>query len=207
MRLRSLLAFGAALGFASAAAPAATAQVPFIPQFGVLGGVNFASLSDATTAAGDASLDGSTGFHIGAFAELGVGPLGVRPAVMFVKAGAIEEPGADDFETSYIAVPVDLRYSPLPTPFVKPYVLVGPEARLPLGEVADLSGGNTRDIAFAVNVGVGANLGAIIGPKFFGEIRYAFDVTGFVEDNEVTNTESSGTYGLNGLFVTVGVGL
>jgi hypothetical protein len=207
MRLRPSLA-AAAFAAASFFAPAAAAQVPFIPQFGVLGGVNFGSLSDARAAAGEASLENSTGFHVGAFAELGLGPVGLRPAILFVKAGNIEFPGADDFETSYIAVPVDVRYSPLPTPVIKPYLLAGPEVRLPLGEISDLP--NSRSIAFGANVGVGAKLGALIGPTFFGEIRYAFDISGFVEDQDLgegTTVDTSGNFGLNGLFVTVGVGL
>ena len=209
MRFRSFLA-AAACGLASTLAPAATAQVPFLPQFGVLGGVNFASLSDARSAAGEADLSGSTGFHVGAFAELGIGPVGVRPAVMFVKAGSIEIPDQDDYETSYIAVPVDIRYSPLPTPFLKPYLLAGPEVRLPLGEISNIA--NARSLAVGANIGIGVNAGTIIGPKFFGELRYAFDITGFVEDSdfnagEDTDFDSSGKFGLNGLFVTVGVGL
>ena len=218
MSARSLLALVAALGFVAVSSPAASAQVPFIPQFGVLGGVNFASLSDARAAVGgadgEASLEGSTGFHVGAFAELGLGPIGIRPAVMFVKAGSIEFPSlnnvGDTFETSYIAIPVDVRYSPLPTPIIKPYFLAGPEVRLPLGDIADIR--NSRSIAVGANIGVGAKLGAIVGPTFFGEIRYAFDITGFVEDKELavgedTVLDTSGTFGLNGLFVTVGVGL
>ena len=212
MRFRLLLAI-AAVAAASGVAPAATAQVPFIPQFGVLGGVNFGSLSDARAAAGDASLENSTGFHVGAFAELGLGPIGVRPSVVFVKAGSIELPGANaesvtDFSTSYIAVPVDVRYSPLPTPVIKPYLLAGPEVRFPLGDIVDIA--NARSIAVAANVGVGAKLGTLVGPTFFGEIRYAFDISGFVEDTDFgdgTTVDSSGSFGLNGLFVTVGVGL
>ena len=215
-----LLALVAALGVTAVSSPAASAQVPFIPQFGVLGGVNFASLSDARAAVGGedggVSLEGATGFHVGAFAELGIGPIGVRPSVIFVKAGTIEIPSSSDpgtlgeLSTSYIAIPVDIRYSPLPTPIIKPYFLAGPEVRLPLGEIADIT--NSRSIAVGANIGVGAKVGAIIGPKFFGEIRYAFDITGFVEDREFdagenTEFDTSGTFGLNGLFVTVGVGL
>ena len=205
MRFRSLLALAAAFGLGAATAPAASAQVPFIPQFGVLGGVNFGSLTDAASA----DLDNATGFHIGAFAELGVGPIGVRPAVIFVKAGEITIPSlggiSDAFETSYIAVPVDIRYSPLPTPVIKPYLLVGPEVRLPLGELSDLP--NAKSVGLAANIGVGANIGAIIGPKFFGEIRYAFDVSGFRDDEELPGNLELGKVGVNGFFVTVGVGL
>ncbi len=189
-----------------AAAPLAHAQL--IPSFGVTGGLNFGSLSDAA----GADLDQSTGYHIGIFGDVGFGPLAFRASILYVKAGDISFPviGGDDGEAgvAFVAVPVDFKYR-FPSPLVKPYALFGPEVRFPTGDLTDFSG--SRSATLALNLGVGAELSAIIGPSVFAELRYGFDVTGFVDGGELPG--GAGTFSnddsfkVNAFYLRVGVGL
>lgn len=169
------------------AALALPARAQLLPSFGITGGLNFASLADAT---GD--LDSSTGYHIGAYAELGFGGVSLRPAVLYMRAGDFGDlrdisNNALDGDVAYIIVPVDLKVG-FPSPLLQPYVLAGPEFRFPAGsvsDVAELFGTDSRSMSVAGNVGVGAQLSAIIGPKVFAELRYGFDFGGLFEEQTV----------------------
>jgi hypothetical protein len=198
---RSLL--GAAL-LAALLAVSPDARAQLLPSFGVTGGLNFTSLSDAATF----DTDNSTGFHVGLFADAGFGPIGARAAVLYVSAGSVEEAVAGAAlrrrNVAYIALPVDLQYRMM-TPLVRPYALFGPEARFAVG---DLASSDARSVAVALNFGVGAELSAFIGPKVFGEIRYGLDVTGFFDD-EVFGTPATQNESLkvNMVALRVGIGL
>jgi hypothetical protein len=186
-------------------APAAHAQLIPSVDLGVTGGLNFGSLGDAT----GVDLGSATGYHLGAYAEVGVAGFNVRPALLYVRAGALDLtaiPGFGSEETvSFLAIPVDLKFA-ASTPLVQPYGLVGPELRLPLGEVFDGPGG--RDTAVALNVGVGARLGAFIGPSVSAELRYSFDVTGFVEDTALFGAGGADeSFRVNVFYFRLGVGI
>jgi len=185
------------------AVPDARAQL--LPSFGVAGGLNFTSLTDA------ASFDtgNAVGYHVGLFADAGFGPIGARASVLYVSAGRVERPtlgglAAQSVNVAYVAIPVDLQYRMM-TPLVRPYALAGPEARFAVGSLASE---DARDVAVALNVGVGAELSAFIGPKVFGEVRYGFDVTGFAGDEFLgTPTTSNESLRVNLITFRVGVGL
>jgi hypothetical protein len=184
------------------AATAVPVQAQILPSFGVTGGLNFGSLSDAATV----DLDQSTGYHVGVFGDVGFGPVGLRASILYVRAGSLSLPtaGSDNPTVSFVSIPIDLQYG-LGLPLVNPYLLAGPEARLPVGDLADA---DARGVAVAINVGVGAEVSAFIGPKVFAELRYAFDVTGFFDDGvagiPATSDES---IQVNLFFFRVGVGL
>lgn len=195
--MRSLRYAFLALAFA-AWAPLAHAQL--IPSFGVTGGLNFGSLSDAA----GADLDQSTGYHIGVFGDFGFGPLATRASLLYVKAGEVEGLG-DDASISFIAIPLDLKFQ-FPSPLVRPYALIGPELRFLTGDIADFDG--SRSTAIAINAGVGAELSALIGPKVFAELRYALDVSGMFEDREIAGIGTvDDSFKVNVFFLRVGVGL
>ncbi len=161
-------------------APRAEAQV--LPSFGIVGGLNFGSLGDAATA----NLDEAVGYHIGAFGDMGFGLFGIRTSVMYVRAGNIAFPSAlpvlgDETSVEFIAIPIDLKYG-AGLPLVNPYVLVGPELRFPLGGISEDP--DAKSTVWAINLGAGADIGTVIGPRLFAELRYAFDMTGFVDRDE-----------------------
>lgn len=72
----------------------ANAQV----ALGVKGGLNFANVDVET---GDP--DGKTGYHFGAFAEIGLAGIAIQPEVLF------STKGADDFDLTYLEIPVLLK--------------------------------------------------------------------------------------------------
>ncbi len=200
---RTLLAFAFVL-----AAPLAQAQL--IPSFGVTGGLNFGSLADATAI----DLDQSTGYHVGVFGDVGFGPLAARVSILYVKAGDAQfnagggTASSGNTSVTFVAVPVDFKFR-FPSPVVKPYALLGPEARFPTGDLTDFSG--SRSTTLALNFGVGAELSAIIGPRVFAELRYGLDVTGFVDGGElpggVGTFDSNDSFKVNVFFLRVGFGL
>ncbi|MEM8598623.1 MAG: porin family protein [Bacteroidota bacterium] len=191
--LRSLLLAAALV------ATTATASAQIIPQFGIAGGLNFGSLSDASSL----DIGASTGYHIGVYAQVGVASFAVRPSILYQRVGDIEfeTPGIEDIGVSYVLIPIDLIYKPLPTPLIKPYLLAGPEFRIATGDLASAAFGNedARSFTTAINIGVGAQFGAVIGPKVFGELRYAFDLSGVSEGDE--------TVKVNVVMLRVGLGL
>lgn len=179
------------------AASAPLAQAQLLPSFGLTGGLNFGSLSDAA----GADLESSTGYHIGVFGDFGFGPLALRGSVLYVKAGSIET-GADDASITFIAVPVDVKFQ-FPSPLIRPYALLGPEFRFATGDLADA---DARSLNLALNAGLGAELSALIGPKVFAELRYALDVTGFAGD-EFFGVPTDDSFKVSAFFLRVGVGL
>lgn len=177
------------------------AQVPSV-DIGVAGGVNFSSLEDASSL----SLDQSTGYHLGLFADVGVPFFSARTGVFYLWAGdfadAVSVDGASP-GIRFITVPVDFQIQ-TPTPVVKLYGLVGPEFRFPLDDYQTLSGTfNRQNVDTVVNVGAGIKGGLpLFGPSAFVEGRYSIDLTG-LRDTEVESEKAR----LNVFLVRVGLGL
>ena len=180
------------------AVPRAEAQVIPSIDLGIAGGLNFASLSDA----GAFDLDGSTGYHIGLYADVGVLFASARTGVFYVAAGDIPTTGvtvgdADD-SVSYVAVPVDFQIK-TPTPLIQAYALIGPEFRFP---VDGLDTFDTESMTIAGNVGLGVRGGVpLIGPSGFLELRYGRDFTG------LRDTEGDDDVKVNLVMIRVGVGI
>ncbi len=157
------------------AAPQAHAQLVPSLDLGIAGGVNFASLGDA----GNLDLDSSTGYHIGAYADFGFLFASARTGLYYFRVGGLE---GDSETLSFLTVPIDFQVQ-TPTPIVKAYALVGPEFRFPINGLDTF---NQEDVNTAVNVGIGAKGGLpLAGPSGFVELRYAYDLTGTL--NEANN--------------------
>lgn len=162
---------------------------PAHAQLGVAGGLNFESAGDIeTTTNNNATLDNSTGYHLGIVYELGLGPASIRPGFFYRRVGAFEfsrsalPTGETRFDVSAWEVPVDVRVTVLPFPLVSPYVLAGPKATFPRGE-GDFDEA-TEDIAFSLNVGVGADISLpVTSIRLQPELRYEFGATKFIEDD------------------------
>ena len=160
------------LGIAVSAQPAQA-------QLGVSGGLNFNSLGDIE---GDASatFDNSTGWHVGVFADIGAGPITLRPGVFYHKIGTYEF-GTEDFDIAAIEVPIDLRFKVLPTPVVKPYLLAGPVLTFPQSE-GDFEG--TEDVSVTGDIGAGLEFTLPgVGLTLMPELRYSIGVTKFLQDD------------------------
>jgi hypothetical protein len=188
LALSTLLALVLSLGTAA----------PAQAQLGVAGGLNFESAGDIeTSTTNNATLDNSTGYHIGLVYELGLGAATIRPGFLYRRVGTFEfapsalPQGESRFDVSAWQVPVDLRFTVLPTPLVSPYVLAGPMATFPRGE-GDFDDA-TEEISYSLNVGVGANISLpATSLKIQPELRYEFGATKFIKDDfEIGDTEFS----------------
>jgi len=172
--------------------------VPAQAQFGVAGGLNFESAGDIETSTNNnATLDNSTGYHLGVVYELGLGAATLRPGIFYRRVGTFEFsqsalPGGEtSFDVAAWQVPVDLRFTVLPTPLVSPYVLAGPMATFPRGE--DEFDDATEEISYSFNIGLGANISLpATSLKIQPELRYEFGASKFIKDDfEIGGTEFS----------------
>lgn len=185
------------------AAPQVQAQVVPSIDIGIAGGVNFANLSDASTL----DLGTSTGYHIGAYADVGVLFFSARTGVYYLWAGELSDAvtvGNDNNDAvRFVTVPVDFQLQ-TPTPLVQAYVLAGPEFRFPIGDLNTLAGTFDREnVDIVLNVGVGVSGGLpLFGPSGFAELRYGYDVTGIGSD-----TVASEDTKLNLVLLRVGFGI
>lgn len=157
-------------------------------QFGVAGGLNFESAGDIEATDGSATLDNSTGYHVGLVYELGLGPVDIRPGVYYRRVGEYDLSNIDTqlanarYTVSAWEVPVDVKLTVLPTPLISPYIVGGPKATFPRGE--DEFDDAVEDISYTFNVGVGADISLPGAPlRLQPELRYEFGATGFIDDD------------------------
>lgn len=161
---------------------------PAHAQLGVAAGLNFESANDIETGSNDnATLDNSTGYHIGVVYQLGSGPISLRPGLMYRRVGSYNfsssalPGGENQYDISAWEVPVDLRLTVLPAPLVSPYVLGGAQATFPRGE-AEFDNA-LQDVSYSFNVGAGVEISIpssslVLQPEF----RYEIGATSFVQD-------------------------
>ncbi|MFO8099191.1 MAG: outer membrane beta-barrel protein [Salinibacter sp.] len=164
---------------------------PAQAQFGVAGGLNFESAGDIETSNNsNGRFENATGYHIGVVYELGLGPATLRPGFFYRRVGTFQfedvpqDFQSDDqsFDVAAWQIPVDLRFTVLPTPLVSPYVLAGPMVTLPRGD--DTFEDATEEVSYSLNVGVGANISLpVTSLKLQPELRYEFGATKFIKDD------------------------
>jgi len=181
-------------------------------SFGVAGGLTSGFLADD----GGYDLEDAAGYHIGAFVDTKFGSLTARWSAFYVRAGTVEDfifgcSSNGCFERplglTFLAFPLDLRY-PISLPFLEVYPLVGPELRLPIGELGESQTARAYKASFALNTGLGAN---IPGSKGFVELRYTLDVRGLSDGvgftpNDTGNNDERATFKVNALHVRLGFG-
>lgn len=160
------------LGLAVSAQPAQA-------QLGITGGLNFNNLGDIEGSS--ATFENSTGYHFGAFVDFGLGPVDVRPAVIYHKIGTYEV-NAENFDLNAIEVPIDLRFSVLPTPIVSPYLLAAPVLTFPQGE--DEFEDGVEDLSLTADIGAGLSFSLPgVGLTLMPELRYGIGVTNYLKDD------------------------
>ena len=159
------------------------ASAPAQAQFGVAAGLNFESASDIETSTNqNATLDNSTGYHVGVVYDLGLGPLSLRPGVFYRKVGQTYEFPNSTADVAAWEVPVDIRLTVLPTPIISPYILGGPKASFLRSDVQDFEDNALEDVSYSFAVGVGAeiSLGSLMTLQ--PELRYDFGTTDYIDD-------------------------
>ena len=180
MRRRSFSLFALALLTLSAGWLTRPAQA----QLGIAAGLNYNDLGDIDTGSAETSFDNASGYHVGLFYDLAVGPLALRPGVYYMDVGEFED-SEDIFEEgldlNLIEVPVDVRLRLAPTPILTPYLMAGPVFRFASSDNDDFEEA-LEDINVAGNIGAGLELSLPGLIRLYPEIRYTFGLSNFTRD-------------------------
>lgn len=177
-------------------------------QIGIAVGGNFNELSDIESEP-RATFDNATGFHIGVFYDLGVGPLALRPGVFYMDAGEFDANGASfsdrSFDLQLIEIPVDVRFNLLTVPVIRPYVMAGPVFRFAQTSDDDFKE-SLNDFSYAANVGFGLEIGSPVGGvTVYPEFRYAFGLSSITNDSEFLGASADTDQQLNAFMLRLGV--
>ncbi len=154
------------------------AHAQLMPKFGIMAGGNVEALADldgATTL--NAVFGVSSGYHFGAFADIGTPIVGIRPAAIYLNAGSLFAGATflsvDNFKVSYLTFPIDVQLNAIPVL----YLFAGPEFQVMVSSGAP-SEFESSIKSFTAKGGVG--LGFDFGPVFI-ESRYLFSLTKLTE--------------------------
>ena len=158
-------------------------------QFGIGVGLNFDSIGDVDTGDSRATFDNSTGYHVGVFYDLSLGPAAIRPGVFLRRVQDVDlsaalpggTPASEVFSLTMIEVPVDLRYR-LTLPAVTPYLLIGPVFGFSSTDSDELEDA-FQDLTMSASIGAGVEL-SLPGftPTLYPEIRYSFGISRVMKD-------------------------
>ncbi len=178
-------------------------------QLGVAAGLNFASIDDIDVAGGRGNFDNATGYHIGAFYDLGLGPAGLRLGLFYRDMGEVDVSLAglrESFDVSMIDIPVDFRFNIMATPVIRPYILAGPVFSFASTDDDDFEDA-LKDVQVAGNVGLGlsVNLGVA---RLFPELRYSIGLSRFMEDDATVRGirfNADDTQRLNSVMLRLGI--
>lgn len=156
-------------------------------QFGLVGGANFASLDDFSSGDNLISLENRTGFHLGAFLDIGSASWGIRPGIYYLNAGPLFEGATfindDHFDLNYVAIPIDVRFN-LGVGPIQPYLITGPEFHLLAsgdmpGEIRD----NLKSAVVDWSIGAGLAIGMPgSGLVLYPQLRYNFAISDFARN-------------------------
>lgn len=158
------------------------AKTPVQAQVGLGGGLNFNNLDDIHAGSASATFEGSTGYHFGAFYDLGLGPVYVRPGVFYHRLGRFEFPEGDELDLRAVEIPLDIRFRPGIIPLLRPYLLGAPV--LSFGRTNSGMSEAMEDMNLTADLGVGAEF-SLPGMEatLMPEIRYGIAVTDYVSDS------------------------
>lgn len=190
----------------------ASAQVQ---QYGITAGLNFDRLTDVSLNNVDANFESKTGWHASVWADFSLlGIITIRPGLRYMDAGPLFEGGLsdvveeveEDFEITLVELPVLLRFS-FPAPVVKPYVLLGPVIRLPVG-VDNTIDNDLESLTMAGELGFGVEV-PFAGLNLYPEIAFTFGLSSFTDDEIIVGfaTFSTGdSQSLNAAMLRLGIG-
>lgn len=179
-----LLPLGVLLMLVMAAVPA-----PAQAQIGIGAGFNYDELEDVRTSTANATFEDATGYHVGVFYDLSLGPLALRPGVFYRRIGAyaFEVPSGDlsdhieEFDINLVEIPIDVRFRLMAVPLLKPYVLAGPVITIPQAE-GELSDG-VEEAHMTADIGAGVEVQLPgLGFTLMPELRYGIGATRFFQD-------------------------
>lgn len=156
---------------------------PAQAQVGIAGGFNYNQLDDISATDVNANLDSKTGYHIGVFYDLGLGPIAIRPGLFYREVGTYEFSDLEEnIELNAIEVPIDVRWRILPLPLVKPYLLAGPVLTFPQSNTEGFEGTESVNLNADIGAGVEITLPGV-GFTLMPELRYGIATSSFLEDD------------------------
>jgi hypothetical protein len=131
-------------------------------------------------------LDLVVGFHFGIAIGYSTGPFTIRTGLNFLNAGALFDGTTflvrDEFDVSFLTLPIDFRLTPFRGRFVRPYIFAGPGFRYgldlkrrPISLQDDI---RLLDATFEAGIGVSLRIPKL-PIRFSPEIRYVSDLFGF----------------------------
>ena len=183
-------------------------------HFGVSFGLNYQQLSDVSFNNLNTRFQSKEGWHVGAWFEFSVGPVGIRPGIRYVEAGQLLEglsdtfPATrDQFDFSLLEASLAFRYG-IKAPVIGPYVIAGPVFRFPSFTDKVISN-DLSALSIAAETGVGLQI-TLGGLRLYPEIAYTFGLTNFVEDEIVIDFVTltpQGSQKLNTVMVRLLIGL
>ena len=180
-------------------------------QIGVAAGLNYEEISDLEIGNTKGTFDNASGYHIGVFYDLGVGPAGIRTGLFYRSMGKFDAslPGiVKDFDLSLFEIPVDFRFNLSATPVLTPYVIFGPVFSFPFSSDNDFKDA-FEQVSVSGNVGVGLAMN-LMGLRIFPEFRYTIGISRFMKKNlsiGSVNFEATDPQRLNTVMLRIGVGL
>jgi hypothetical protein len=190
---RSVFAVGT-LAFAASLALAGEARAQTPVRYGVVAGLNLASMGGDI---GDELDESRMGFMAGGAVEFGLSPaFSIRPEIVYTQKGAKVSEGDDEFrlKSSYIEVPVLAKYSIPMQGSVRPHLMAGPAVAFNTGCTIEIEIGGSEDsgdceegglefksVDFGMVFGVGVDIQA-----FSLGIRYDLGLTDAPDDDSIS---------------------
>ncbi len=180
---------------------------PAHAQLGIAGGANFDNIGDIRSGEDEGRFDNATGFHVGIFYDLAVGPVAVRPGLFYADVGTFDFSGVegieDNVDIDMLELPIDVRLRLATLPIIRPYATAGPVFQL-----ARQRGDGFDNLNMAANIGLGAELSFPGFPlTLMPELRYAFGISRFTDGFDFGDTVTVETGGerLNTFMLRLGV--
>ncbi len=184
---------------------------PVLAQLGVAAGLNYDQMSDLEVGSATGTFENASGYHIGVFYDLGLGPVGLRTGLFYRNLGKLDASLPNmikNFDLSLFEVPVDLQFDLSATPVIAPYLIVGPVFSLPFSGDKDFKDAFER-VSVSGNIGLGVAMN-ILGLRLFPEFRYTIGISRFMKENvEIGSVkfESADPQRLNSVILRIGVGI
>lgn len=177
---------------------------PAHAQLGIAAGANFDDIGDIRSGEAEGRFENATGFHVGVFYEVGLGPIAVRPGLFYTDVGtfSFSETDPREVDIDMFELPVDVRFRLATLPIVRPYLTVGPVFQLAREEDESFDNLNV-----AGNIGLGTEISIpTVSLTLMPELLYKFGISRFTDGFEFAGIEAeTGGERLNSFMLRLGV--
>ena len=179
---------------------------PAYAQLGIAAGANFDDIGDIRSNDEQGQFENATGFHVGIFYDLALGPAAVRPGLYYMDVGTFRGEDADgitsNVDVDMFELPIDVRFRLATLPIVRPYLTVGPVFQLAREE-----GESFENLNIAGNVGLGTEISIpTVSLTLMPELLYKVGISRFTDGFEFAGLEAEpGGERLNSFMLRLGV--